>query len=276
MYGLENKAEVKQRAKRLEGYMIRYDKLAKQRTRLIYQTEHIKDTATVSVDEETQTQVSSSEIALCTLYMDSHGNLCSTIPAQSGLLRWVSLRVNSCTPLLLSVHNILVRSKPMVHCDNNDSTNHLLTKVQTNHGSSIQIPNECIVLCPPPPFFIESLHYLLVKLQLYTATVLDANPRMIGEVVARPFTFNRNMTHKDRQFTQISDIYPIVFDSEVVGSLCLRLEMLSHDHTIETTRHFTVDCFDFNKTNQREKRRLISAQTQTTGYLTLTLEERWL
>lgn len=273
MCGLENNMKAKQRAKRLKGYMIRYDKLARQRTRLMDHTERLADSR-VSVDEETQTRASSAETSLHVLYLDGHGNICPTVPVQPGLPRWVSLCVNSCVPLLLSVHNIVVRSELGTRCETNDAADRILIRIQTNHGPSVQIPNECIVLCPPPPLFLESLHYLLVKLQLCTAPVPGADSRVVGEVAARPFTFSRNMTHKDRQFTQISDTYPIVLDSEVVGSLCLRLEMLSHDHTIETTRHFTVDCSSLNRPNQKEKRRLIGAQTQTTGYLTSTLEER--
>lgn len=268
MCGLENKAEAKLRAKRLEGYTIRYDKIAKQRTRLIHQTEHFKDTVIVPVDEEIQTQEPSSKNALYVLYMDGHGNICPEVPLKPEPRLWVSLRVNSCTPLLLSVLNVSIIT-PLA-----PNYSAIFTKIQTCQGSSIQISDECVVLCPPPPTFIESLHYLLIKVQVYGAMSPSTSPQLIGETVARPFTFSRNTIHKNRQFTQTSDSYPIIFDSEVVGSLCLRLSMLLHDYTIETTRHLIADCSNLNRPNPRDKRKLLDAQTQTVGYLNKALEEK--
>lgn len=268
MCGLENKIEAKLRAKRLEGYVIQYDKIAKQRTRLIHRAEHLTDTVIVPVDEEIQTRDLSSKDVLRILYMDGHGNICHDVPLKPDPRLWVSLRTNSCTPLLLSINNVSIRI-PL-----KENYNNILTYIQTCQGSSVQIFDECVVLCTPLATFIESLHYLLIKVQVYGSVLSNTKQQLIGETVARPFTFSRNTIHKDRQFTHISESYPIIFNSEIVGSLCLRLSMLSHDYTIETTRHLVADCYNLNRLDSKEKRKLLDAQTQTVGYLDLNLKEK--
>ena len=267
MRGLENKTEAKLRAKRLEGYIIRYDQIAKHRTRLLHQAEHLGDTTVAFVDEKIQAQVASSENSLCILYMDGHGNICQDVPLQPKPLLWVSLRMNSCTPVLLSINNVSIKT-PISKYGN------IITKIRTCQGSSVQILGECVVLCPPAPTFIESLHYLLIKIQIYAAAPPSPDLLLVGEATARPLTFSRGTIHKDRQFTRISDTYPLIFDSEVVGSLCIRLEMLLHDHTIEAIGHYVADCSNQNRLNPKEKRRLVDTQTQTVGYLNLALEEK--